>query len=250
MTVSSFAHAFYPPPGFATLSPESSTQSRERRRVALVCKEMTSCLTAALDGKVEKLVACSEKMNAHMELVLAGLSLLLGSDWQSCVAQSAVGRKEVEIYDISSCAGDEDCKLADQEIAQLADVRCIATADAAVQTCGEWLPLPDYVTSISSVSTCSVLSESSTAVNVAASYVGDPEAAIRIVKAEDVASDHSGGGGRTRHYAVHGGPRPGIYASWHAAQPVLKGHREARCRRFECLREAEDYVKHGVVKGR
>ena len=54
---------------------ESPTVSRERRRVVLACKEMASLLTDLVDTRFQ---ALDEKL----DLVLGGMALFLGSDWQ------------------------------------------------------------------------------------------------------------------------------------------------------------------------
>ena len=56
-----------------SMAAESSTASRERRRVALACKEMSSCV---LNCVAERFQGLEEKV----DLVLSGLALLLGDE--------------------------------------------------------------------------------------------------------------------------------------------------------------------------
>ena len=55
------------------MATESSTVSRERRRVALACKEMSSCVLHSVE---ERFLGLEEKV----DLVLSGLALLLGDE--------------------------------------------------------------------------------------------------------------------------------------------------------------------------
>ena len=77
-----------PPPGLCVSDPETATQSRERRRVALVCKELTADIsdimnakTGVVTGEIDELKAQIMHVGKNMELLLSGMSLLLGSDW-------------------------------------------------------------------------------------------------------------------------------------------------------------------------
>lgn len=88
------------PPG---LSPgcETSTQSRERRRVALACREMGSFFVDELKGDISALAS-------NMEMILCGLSLLLGKDWQDNNDSFQNVEHKPELFDISSVIDDND----------------------------------------------------------------------------------------------------------------------------------------------
>ena len=80
------------PPGLLVSDSETSTQARERRRVALACRELSAHMTDIIDLKIEKVVGKVDELQrnlmhfgANMELVLSGMSLLLNRD---CLLQN------------------------------------------------------------------------------------------------------------------------------------------------------------------
>ena len=75
---------------------EKSTQSRERRRVALACREMGTLIIDELKSDIGALAS-------NMEMILCGLSLLLGKDWQDNINSFRNEEHKPELFDIIGC---------------------------------------------------------------------------------------------------------------------------------------------------
>ena len=137
------------PPGLLCSDSETATQSRERRRVALVCRELGNSIHASLDDKFDALAV-------KVDLVLSGLSLLLGTDWQDYLARKDVKSNYSMRPQFSLCRPtDSETTASTTEAFDIFDER----ADAGVQTddthgyaglcsidlTGEWQAIDDTV---------------------------------------------------------------------------------------------------------
>ena len=99
---------------------------------------------------------------------------------------------------------------------------------ATVQASGEWFPLPDSIVSVHTLQhPTSVTNMASKRPTAAVDDCSDAVIAVCIQKDKDAATKHSNGGvgDGIKHCGVLGGPSPGIYTSWIAAQEAVKGHR-------------------------
>ena len=90
------------PPGLHASDTETATQSRERGRVALACREMGNYLTTAMDSRFDDVKDKVEEVKANVDLILCGLSLLLGKDWQTSVHKSHYITSHPECFEIHS----------------------------------------------------------------------------------------------------------------------------------------------------
>ena len=99
MTILDSVYRIQRPPDLSKSDMETATQSRERRRVALACREMSTMLTDVVNDKLhlvmheveqnaEHLSRQAEMTNTKLDLVLGGLSLLLGDRWEDHLQMS------------------------------------------------------------------------------------------------------------------------------------------------------------------
>ena len=97
------------PPGLSASDCESATQSRERRRIALVVKELSANLLTEMDAKI---LEQSHTIRSHLDaidgklnMVLSDLALLLGDgSYNSCMVagKSSVANSNCSVFDICS----------------------------------------------------------------------------------------------------------------------------------------------------
>lgn len=90
------------PPGLWASDAETATQSRERRHVALACKEMGSYLSTTMNSRFEEVSPRVDAAKTDIELVLCGMSLSLGKGWESTARKSHKVSSHPETYDIHS----------------------------------------------------------------------------------------------------------------------------------------------------
>ena len=70
--------------------------------MALACREMGCHLSAIIEGRFSSVSEQVCEMKTNIELILSGLSLLLGADWQARLRK--VLASSTEAFDIYSCS--------------------------------------------------------------------------------------------------------------------------------------------------
>ena len=88
---------------------ESSTVSRERRRVALACKEMSSQVTVTLESCLQPVLHRVDAMEAKIDLVLSGLALLRGDGWDVLAAPPGLHVQKSECRVIAEDRWENGC---------------------------------------------------------------------------------------------------------------------------------------------
>ena len=261
MTAEKFPYTFFCPPGLAdqcnsgfSYGPESATQSRERRRIAVVVRE----LTAYFDAKFAQL-------EAKVDLATLGLITIANRELESI----KIGVQQEQQAD-ARFSPDQTCKLSvpkkdpvtklveeslpQQDIRTQNRLAIVEDGAAQRQLSCSHFDISDGIST--TTGTEDVLSVEDFSTSNGEKLVGD----WRALPAMDWSYLHARfrkpkplhtSVNRERlikYFAVQGGPCPGVHGSNAEAVQASKGYKGNRCKKFDDLAAAEKFANVSIER--